>query len=101
MPAVSEVVAAGANTPGPLQLLTCLPFVLCVLAAPAGGGSEARHPGRAGPLAAPAGPHSPEDQGGGPVVPPEGLHAAGPGAAAQERRRVHRGHPDADRQRAR
>lgn len=65
-----------------------LPFSLCLVAAPTGRGGEARHSGCAGSLAPLAGPHPPKDQGGGPVVPPEGLHATGPGAAVQERRRI-------------
>lgn len=74
-----------------------LPY-FCV--ASASGGGEASRPRCSGPLTAPAGPHSPKDQRGGAVVPTEGLHTAWPRAPAQERRRVHWGHPHTDRQRA-
>lgn len=70
---------------------------MCLCVAPASGGSKAGRPGCVGPLAPPAGPHPPEDERGGAVVSAEGLHAAGPGTPARERRRVHRGHPHADR----
>lgn len=66
--------------------------------ASASGGGKACYPGRLGPLASPTGPHPPEDQRGGAVVPAAGLHTAWPWAPTQEWWRVHRGHPHADRQ---
>lgn len=72
----------------------------CLCVASTSGGCKAGRPGCVGPLAPPAGPHPTEDQRGGAVVPAEGLHASWPRAPAQEWRRVHRGHPHPDRQRA-
>ena len=51
---------------------------MCVCEASASCGSEAGCPGRAGSLTPPAGPHTPQDQRGGAVVPAEGLYATRP-----------------------